>query len=1045
MWSVEGSEKTMALRLRSAPSIKTRIVLSMVVVLALVAQPLYGVLSAKIVSALASHVVINEIKPSSVGGVERWVELYNPTDASIDMTNWRVVRGGNNFTNVFAAGVTIGAHQHYVVGSTSSSDSLPQIANGNVELWTGPASSGSQLDTVDYGLGVPVGQSHGRISDGADTFTTFTSPTKNAANIVPANPQLNAEEFIAVDRNYKGISVGFNVKDFDNVSDVTVKLTRADGTEVVKQGNQGVRDLISNQAVSTQLTTPFVIQEGGFTEASDTQYWQPAPATWSTATVPSSVTISVTDQNGTKSVTNSTFNQGAPNWPTYESLLPTIPPADTTAPTAPVINTPTNNQYFKNSPIQNKWSAVTDPSGIANYEIEYIYDDGHTFANGPTRLVPGTQTSRSHQPSTSEQGGVTIRVRAIDGAGNKSEYSAPVHYFYDAQDPTISLTEPQNGEIFGNNEELTVEAILGDNLGLDSYHLFMDGIEKPTTTATQTFSVGLTIKAIFNTEDLTNGEHTIVATVVDKAGRSTQASRMITIDKTAPTMTDYKLSDSYIGYLDTNPILTGLLTDTETNITDAKYAIWPLNNAGQRGTAIRGWTSVPAADGAYDSKSEATNSILDGLKDFPVGRYELGIRGYNGTDNRGAANLIFFVDNTAPSFTAQLSDNLFGPQSVEPRLTGTITDETSPIARMNYAIWVRNNDGSKGAVVRNWTDLSAADGAYDEETESLDADLNLKSLGQGAYILGVRGSDAAQNRASGGDFVFEVNSQEPHVAITSPSSNETVGGNELVIRGTATDDNFDRYQYYVKDENGQIVNNPGEKTSNSQVSDGALGAWDISGLPSGTYAVVVKVYDTADNATTTERMFTIDHSKPEHLTVLSPIANDTITDHTPTISGTTEPDAKVTVAVAGQTIITTASPTGGWSVTLAPVADGTYVVTITSEDAFGNAIQEQHTFTVGPLSISTLLGQPGLFAPFATPTPVAPQTPTAPDDSEVLGEQTTNPSVDQNVRAAIAATEAGWQLFGVMWYWWLLGASGLGAAAWWTTALARRRIAEDVL
>ena len=153
------------------------------------------------------------------------------------------------------------------------------------------------------------------------------------------------------------------------------------------------------------------------------------------------------------------------------------PGADVTAPSAPTILTPNDNQYIAATPIENSWTAVTDPSGIANYEVEYIYDDGHTFSGGPTRLVPGNQTSRNHQPGGSEQGGVTIRVRAIDGAGNKSDYSTPVHYYYDRTAPTIALSRPQDGDWFKKDQQFTVSAHLTDNVGLENYRLQIDGIE----------------------------------------------------------------------------------------------------------------------------------------------------------------------------------------------------------------------------------------------------------------------------------------------------------------------------------------------------------------------------------------------------------------------------------------------------------------------------------------------------------------------------------------------------------------------------------------
>jgi len=139
-------------------------------------------------------------------------------------------------------------------------------------------------------------------------------------------PVLTPEEFVTVDGSYKGISVGFRTENFGTAATVSVTIERADGSTVTKTANQGVLDII-NQDTSggDQLTAPFVIEEGTFTEASDTLYWDPAPTTWDTNTRPVEVTITVTDEGGDTVAVNSTFNDGSPSWPTYESLLPPPP------------------------------------------------------------------------------------------------------------------------------------------------------------------------------------------------------------------------------------------------------------------------------------------------------------------------------------------------------------------------------------------------------------------------------------------------------------------------------------------------------------------------------------------------------------------------------------------------------------------------------------------------------------------------------------------------------------------------------------------------
>lgn len=108
---------------------------------------------------------------------------------------------------------------------------------------------------------------------------------------------------------------------------------------------------------------------------------------------------------------------------------------DTIVPTKPTITKPSDGAYFTTPLIRNEWTPVADNSGIKEYRVEYIYDDGHTFSGGPYRTT--SSTWRNHTPGVGEQGGVTIRAQAIDNAGNEGAWSDAVHYYYDATAPAV--------------------------------------------------------------------------------------------------------------------------------------------------------------------------------------------------------------------------------------------------------------------------------------------------------------------------------------------------------------------------------------------------------------------------------------------------------------------------------------------------------------------------------------------------------------------------------------------------------------------------------
>lgn len=139
-------------------------------------------------------------------------------------------------------------------------------------------------------------------------------------------------------------------------------------------------------------------------------------------------------------------------------------PVDTIAPAAPQIIFPTNGQVFATAPILNDWTDVTDESGIAKYEIEYIYSDGHTFSGGPFRETAGNVSQRNHAPTLAEQGGVTIRVRAYDNVGNVSDWSNSVYYIYDVDGTHVSrIIKPAAAEVVSGLTDL--EAFYADQNG----------------------------------------------------------------------------------------------------------------------------------------------------------------------------------------------------------------------------------------------------------------------------------------------------------------------------------------------------------------------------------------------------------------------------------------------------------------------------------------------------------------------------------------------------------------------------------------------------
>lgn len=164
---------------------------------------------------------------------------------------------------------------------------------------------------------------------------------------------------------------------------------------------------------------------------------------------------------------------------------------DNSAPSAPTITSPTDGQYFASTPITAHWTSVSDnPSGVFKYQVGYVYDDHHLFSgstcsdlpNGGCRDVAGNITSRNHMPSTGEQGGVTIYVRAIDGAGNVGAWSDLTHYIYDATAPTVPVADPPAGD-YSSDQDIALSSSDTGGSGISSIYYTLDG-STPNSTKT---------------------------------------------------------------------------------------------------------------------------------------------------------------------------------------------------------------------------------------------------------------------------------------------------------------------------------------------------------------------------------------------------------------------------------------------------------------------------------------------------------------------------------------------------------------------------------
>lgn len=162
-------------------------------------------LSILLLAALVSHessgqVVVNEVSASNwntqadnFGEFEDYIELYNTTGAAVDLEGWYLSDSQNNNTKFqFPAGATIAANGHLLVYCSGRNTSVGNNHHTGFKLNQTQAER-AVLSTPD---GVIVsnfkleqrtktGHSWGRTSDGAATWSLFTTATPGGPNTNP--------------------------------------------------------------------------------------------------------------------------------------------------------------------------------------------------------------------------------------------------------------------------------------------------------------------------------------------------------------------------------------------------------------------------------------------------------------------------------------------------------------------------------------------------------------------------------------------------------------------------------------------------------------------------------------------------------------------------------------------------------------------------------------------------------------------------------------------------------------------------------------------
>ncbi|WP_194293017.1 Ig-like domain-containing protein [Streptomyces smaragdinus] len=544
---------------------------------------------------------------------------------------------------------------------------------------------------------------------------------------------------------------------------------------------------------------------------------------------------------------------------------------DATAPAAPVITAPADGSTIGDP--TPTISGTGEPGATVNVVLDGTPLGTVTVAPDGTWSLPVT-TPLADGPHT-------VEATQTDALGNVSP-AATSTFTVDATAPAAPvITGPADGSTITS----TTPTITGTGEPGATVDVTVDGTPVGTATVNPDGTWSLPV-----TTPLADGSHTISATQTDPAGNvSPAATSTFTVDTTAPAAPVITAPTSGTTTTDNTPTVSGTGTPGSTvTVTDGTGAVLGTALVAPDGT----WSFDTAvlADGTYTISATQTDA--------------------SGNVSPVSNSVIFTVDTTAPA----------APVITSPAAGSTITDNTPTIT----------GTGEPGATV----EVSVDGTVIGTTTVNPDGTWSLPTttpLADGPHTVSATQTDAAGNVSPAGSNDFTVNTTvtvEPPV-ITSPSSGDVIGDSTPTITGTGT----------PGDTVTVIVDGTPAGTTTVQ-PDGTWTFTPSTPLGEGDHTVTATQTDPAGNVSPPSAPvdITIDTVAPAAPVITSPADGSTITDNTPTVTGTGEPGATVEVSVDGTVIgTTTVNPDGTWTFDLTtPLADGPHTVSATQTDAAGN-------------------------------------------------------------------------------------------------------------
>lgn len=533
-------------------------------------------------------------------------------------------------------------------------------------------------------------------------------------------------------------------------------------------------------------------------------------------------------------------------------------------------------------------------------------------------------------------GTLDIEATVNNAAGNETVVVKPVEVNLDG--PAIAINAIAVDNIINSQEKAGQLTLSGSTVGVEENCtvLIKFGGRNYTTKVDADGKWKIDVSAS-DMAQLTDGQMTVQAIVINKAGNRADSSQTVVVDTKAPNLTvDAIAGDNVINAAEHDGAV------TLTGKTDAGTGKTVTVKIGDKT-----FTGTVADAGVWSVTlpKESVSALTDGVKDVVVSVSD-------DAGNTTSKTVKVTVDTTLPTLTfdaGQLGgDDVINAaehaqaQVISGRSTGLEEGATVTIKLLD----------ANGTVKKTFVTSVDEDGAWSIGISAT----TVKALADGSYTLTADATDASGNAAAQAKHDIDVITAAPEISVTSTSAgsdwviNAAEKQADLVINGESD----------LPDDSALTLAFNG-KTYSVTVTDGkwslTIPADDLATLTDGSWNLVVQGHDASGNTSTTRKTIVVDTAAPVALVnsfTADNIINAAESASAQTLSGKvvngSAGDA-ITVKLGDKTYTALVQTDMTWSVSvpgadLAALSNGKNTVTVTVTDNHGNSSNTTHDFGI---------------------------------------------------------------------------------------------------